>query len=327
MRAFFSRCMLPILLAAGFVATAPALGQVKQGYPVKPIHMVSGFPPGGVNDLVARTISTKLAESLSTPVVVDNRPGAAGTLAATMVARAEPNGYTLFVYSSGFAIQAAIQESLPYNPLKDFAGVARIGPSTQALIVSPSLGIKSVKELVALAKAQPGKVILGSSGAGSGSHLIGEKFRLAAGINVVHVGFKGNSDMLMQIAGGRVHYGISVFGPAMPLAKDGKLTILAVTTKQRSAVLPDVPTVGESLPGFSHEGGFGLLAPARTPRNILNLLNKEVGRILEQADARDRLTAAGVVPTASSPEQFEKHVREEIETFTKVVRDIGLRKP
>jgi Tripartite tricarboxylate transporter family receptor/Surface-adhesin protein E len=145
--------------------------------------MVSGFPPGGVNDLVARIVSMKLAENVSTPVVVDNRPGAAGTLAASMVAKAER--YTLLVYSSGFAINAAIQESLPYNPLKDFAGVAQIGPNTQALIVSTSLGIKSVKELVAFAAAQPGKVIMGSSGAGSGSHLIGEMVRLAAGMNVI----------------------------------------------------------------------------------------------------------------------------------------------
>jgi tripartite-type tricarboxylate transporter receptor subunit TctC len=288
---------------------------------------VSGFPPGGVNDIVARTIGTKLAENLSATVIVDNRPGAATMLAAATVARAEPNGYTLLMYSSSFAINAAIQESLPYDPLKDFAGVAQIGPSTQGLIVPASLGIRSVKELVALARAQPGKIILGSSGAGTGSHLVGEKFRLAAGINVVHVGFKGNSDMLLQLAGGRVHYGFSVIGPVMPLAKDGKLTILAVATQQRSPVLPDVPTIGESLPGFWYQGGFGLLAPARTPRDILNLLNKEIGRILTQPDARERLINAGIVPTASSPEQFDKFVREEIETFTKVVREIGLRKP
>ncbi|MGH8678400.1 MAG: Bug family tripartite tricarboxylate transporter substrate binding protein [Burkholderiales bacterium] len=323
----FSRLTLSILVAAGFVGTSPVLAQPKQGYPVKPIHVVSGFPPGGVNDAVARTISTKLAENFSTAVVVDNRPGAAGTLAAAMVARAEPNGYTLLVYSSGFAINAAIQESLPYDPRKDFAGVAQIGPITQALIVSPLLGVKSVTELVALAKAQPGKIILGSSGAGTGSHLIGENVRLVAGIKVVHVGFKGNADMLIQIAGGRVHYGISALGPAMPLVKDGKLMVLAVTSPQRSAVLPDVPTLAESLPGFKYQGGFGLLAPARTPRNIVNLLNKEVGQILGQADARERLVSAGIVPTTSSPEQFDRIVREEIEYFTKLVRDIGLRKP
>ena len=321
-----SKSALCIVLAAGCVAASPALGQ--QSYPAKPIRIVSGFPPGGVNDIVARTISTKLAENLSTAVVVDNRPGAGTMLATAMVAKAEPNGYTLLVYSSSFAITAALQESLPYHPHKDFAGVAQIGLSTQALIVPTTLGITSVKELVALAKTQPGKIILGSSGAGTGSHLIGERFRLAVGINVVHVGFKGNSDMLLQIAGGRVHYGFSNIAPALPLVRAGKLAILAVITPRRSPVLPDVPTVGESVPGFSQQGVFGLLAPAKTPRHIVNLLNKEVGRVLDQADGRERLVAVGIQPTtASTPEQFEKFVHEEIANFTKVARDIGLRKP
>lgn len=318
---------LSILFAAGCVAASPALGQPGQGYPVKPIRIVSGFPAGGVNDILARTIGAKLSESLGTAVVVDNRPGAATMLATATVAKAEPNGYTLLVYSSSFAINAAIQTSLPYDPVKDFTGVAQIALSTQALIVPTSLGIKSLKELVALAKAQPGKIILGSSGAGTGSHLIGERFRLAAGINVVHVGFRGNSDMLLQIAGGRVHYGFSNISPVLPLAKDGKLAILAVITRERSPVLPDVPTVGESLPGFSHQGVFGLLAPARTPRHIVNLLNREVGRILGQADNRERFMAAGLLPaTAATPEQFEKFIHEEIANFTKVARDIGFRK-
>jgi tripartite-type tricarboxylate transporter receptor subunit TctC len=321
----FSGLTLSVLFVVGLVAAAPALGQSK-GYPNKPIRLVSGFPPGGVNDIVARTISTKLSESLSTPVIVENRPGAAGVLAAAAVAKAEPNGYTTMIYSSGFAINAAIQESLPFDPVKDFTGVAQLGPITQGLIVSPSLGVKTVKDLVALAKVQEGKIILGSSGAGSGSHLIGEIFRLAAGIKVVHVGFKGNADMLIQIAGGRVHYGISAIGPAMPLYKDGKLLILGVTTSKRSTVLPDVPAIAESLPNFKYQGGFGLLAPAKTPRDIVNLLNKEVGKILALPDAREQLLTAGIFPTVSTPEQFDKTVREEIATFTRVVREIGLRK-
>jgi tripartite-type tricarboxylate transporter receptor subunit TctC len=320
--------IFPLLLAAGSLASPPAPAQTGPGYPVKPIRIVSGFPPGGVNDIVARTIATKLAENTSTAVIVDNRPGAATMLANAMVAKADPNGYTLLMYSSSFAIGAAIQGSLPYDPVKDFAGVAPIGLSTQALIVPASLGIKSVKELIALAKAQPGKVILGSSGAGTGSHLVGERFRLAAGINVVHVGFKGNADMLIQIAGGRVHYGLSNIAPALPLVKDGKLAIIAVMTRERSPALPEVPTVGESLPGFSHQGAFGLLAPARTPRPILALLNKEVGRITGQGDGRERLLAIGIVPiSGDSPEQFEKFVHEEVVNFTKVAREIGLRKP
>lgn len=320
-----SAVMLPVLFVAGLALPLSSSAQPKPAYPTKPVRIVSGFPPGGVNDIVARTISTRLSESLSTPVIVENRPGAAGVLAASMVAKAEPNGYTIMIYSSGFAINAAIQESLPYDPLKDFTGVAQLGPITQGLIVSQSLGIKTVKELVALGKAQEGKIILGSSGAGSGSHLIGEIFRLAAGFKPVHVGFKGNADMLIQIAGGRVHYGISAIGPAMPLVKDGKLLILAVTTPQRSTVLPEVPTIAESVPSFRYQGGFGLLAPAKTPRDVVNLLNKEVGKILAQQDARASLLNAGIFPTVSTPEQFDKTVRDEIATFNKVVREIGLR--
>jgi len=322
----FSGLTFLILFAAGLVAS-PVFGQARPGYPVKPIRIVSGFPPGGVNDIVARTLSNNLSESLSTPVIVENRPGAGGTMAAVTVARAEPNGYTILIYSSGFAASVALQESLPYDLLKDFTGVAQLGPVVQGLIVSPSLGVKSVKELVAYAKTHEGKVILGSSGAGSGSHLMGEIFRMAAGIKTVHVGFKGNADMLIQIAGGRVHYGISAIGPAMPLAKDGKLLIVAVTTSQRSTVLPDVPTVAESVPSFKYDGGFGVLAPAKTPRDIVNLLNKEVNKILVQPEARERLLTAGVAVTnPTTPEQFDKMVRGHVETFTKVVRDIGLRK-
>jgi tripartite-type tricarboxylate transporter receptor subunit TctC len=317
-----------ILFAAHLAAAPPVVGQPGPDYPSKPIRLISGFPPGGVNDLLARTIGTKLADNMSTAVIVDNRPGAATMLASALVAKAEPDGYTLLLYSGSFAINAAIQESLPYHPLRDFAGVAAIGLSTQALIIAPALGVKSVGDLMALAKAQPSKIIRGSAGAGTGSHLLGERFRLAAGINDVHVGFKGNADMLIQIAGGRVHYGLSNVGPALPLVKDGKLAILAVMTRERSPVLPDVPTVGESLPGFSHEGVFGLLAPSKTPRHILNLLNREIGRIIGQEDGRKRLLAVGIVPvSAVTPEQFDSLVREEIGHYTKVAREIGLRKP
>jgi tripartite-type tricarboxylate transporter receptor subunit TctC len=319
--------MFLLLLVASAAATSPALGQPAAGFPAKPIRIVSGFPPGGVNDIVARTVAGKLAENLRTAVVVDNRPGASTMLATALVAKADPNGYTLLVYSSSFAINAALQESLPYDPRKDFAGVAQVALSTQALIVPPSLGVKSVKELIALARAQPGKIILGSSGAGTGSHLIGERFRLAAGIKVVHVGFKGNADMLLQIAGGRVHYGVSNISPALPLVRDGKLQILAVITRERSPLLPEVPAVGETLAGFSHQGVFGLLAPARTPRPAINLLNKEVGRILATPEGRERLAASGIEPAnPTTPEQFEKFVYDEIENFTRVARELGLRK-
>lgn len=321
----FKRWSALMLGAFGVVAALPAFAQ-QRAYPAKPIRLVSGFPAGGQNDIVARTVGGKLSEQWAHAVVVDNRPGASGIIAASAVAKAEPDGYTLLLYSSGFAINAALQPQLPYDPLKDFTGVARIGPIAQTLVVSSTLGVKSMPELIAMAKAQPGKIVMGSSGAGTGSHLIGEMVRLEAGVKVVHVGFKGNADMLIQIAGGRVHYGLTAIGAAMPLIKDGKLVPLAVSTPQRAPALPDVPTISESIPSFRYQGGFGMLAPAKTPRAVLDVINAEVRRALNQPDARDRLVTAGIVPAASTTEEFDRHFRDEVARYAKLTREIGLRK-
>ena len=322
MRGIFAVMVSMFILAA----SQPVWAQHPR-FPVKPVRLVSGFPADGQNDIVARTVGVKLAEQWGQSVVVDNRPGASGILAAAAVAKAEPDGYTLLLYSSGFAINAALQPQLPYDPVKDFTGVARIGPIAQALIVAPSLDVKTVPDLIALAKAQPGKIVLGSSGAGTGSHLIGEMVRLEAGIKIVHVGFKGNTDMLIQIAGGRVHFGFSAIGAAMSLIKDGKLTALAVTTPRRAPALPEVPTIAESMPSFRYQGGFGMLAPAKTPRAVLDIINAEIGRALNQPDTRDRLVAAGIVPTASSTEEFDRHFRDEVARYSRLIREIGLRVP
>lgn len=327
MRGVLEKILIALLLGAlGVVSAQPAHAQ-QRGYPVKPIRLVSGFPAGGQNDIVARTLGGKLSEQWKHAVVVDNRPGASGILAAAAVAKAEPDGYALLMYSSGFAINAALQPQLPYDPLQDFTGVARIGPIAQALVVAPSLGVKSMPELIALAKAQPGKIVLGSSGAGTGSHLIGEMVRIEAGIKIVHVGFKGNADMLIQIAGGRVHYGLSAIGAAMPLIRDGKLVPLAVSTPQRAPALPDVPTLSESIPSFRYQGGFGMLAPAKTPRAVVGIVNAGMRHALSQPDVRGRLVTAGIVPTASTAEEFDRHFRDEVTRFARLTREIGLRAP
>lgn len=314
-------------IATGFAfAAAPGFSQTQQGFPVKPIRMV-GLSAGGQVDTLARMLGPKMTESWGQPVVIDNRPGAGGTLAAGTVARAAPDGYTLLLSTVSFATSAALYSDLPYDPIRDFAGVTQIGFTPYALVVTPALGAHSVKELIALAKAQPGKLLFGHSGAGSGSHLAGERFRLAADVKVVHVGFKGLPQLLLEIVTGRIHYCVCALASALPFVRDGRVLALAVNTPQRSSQLPDVPTLSDTLPGFEKpEGSIGLLAPARTPRPVLNQLSREVARILDLPDIRERMLIQGFISAPTTPEEYDRILRAQIETLSKVVRDAGLRK-
>lgn len=319
------------LASAAFLAGA-CLGQpaqaradVAKDYPSKPIRLVVGATAGSQTDTLARMVGQKMSESWGRPVVVDNRAGAGGTLAAAMVAKATADGHSLLFAGSFLAISAVLQPNLPYDPLKDFAGVTQLGFSTGALIVAPSLGVKSVKDLIALARAQPGKIIYGSGGAGLPSHLNGEKFRYVAGIKVVNVAFKAGAETLVETLAGRTHYCFSGLSPALPFIKDGKLIALAVTTPQRSPVLPEVPAMAEILRDFGYEGAYGLLAPARTPRPVLNQLSKEIARILSLRDIKDRMLNMSFAPATSTPEEHDKSLREQIERLSKLVREIGLR--
>ncbi|HYC45715.1 MAG TPA: tripartite tricarboxylate transporter substrate binding protein [Burkholderiales bacterium] len=304
------------------LAVPPAQGQ--QPFPVRPIRLVVSFGPGGTPDTLARMIGPKMSETFRQPVVIENRPGAGGSIAASIVAKAAPDGYTLLMVSPSFAITAALQSSLSYDPVKDFAGVAQIGYSTTVLVASPSLGVKSVKELIALAHAQPGKILFGSAGAGSATHMNGERFKAAAGIRATHVGFKGQPEFLLEVATGRVHYGVAGLGPAMAFIKEGRVIPLAVALSQRSSVLPDVPAAPEVLPGWSRDGSQAMLAPARTPRTIVDQLNKEVLRILALPEVRERLQSYDFHIVPSTPEELDKSLRADIETFRKVGRAAGL---
>lgn len=229
------------------VAPLPGLAQAQQKFPTKPIRFVVGYVPGAQSDTLARIIGAKVSESWRQPVVVENRTAAVGTLAAMTVAKAAPDGHTLLYGGANFAISAAMQPSLPYDPVKDFAGVTQIGYGTQVLVVAPALGVKSVKDLIALAKAQPRKIIFGSAATGSGTHLSGARFNLAAGIKVVHVAFKGGAEAMIEAMTGRTHFSMGTLVGALPFIKDGKLLALAVHTPQRSLVLPDVPALAETL--------------------------------------------------------------------------------
>ena len=307
-------------------AALPALAQTQQKFPSKPIRLVVAFTAGGQTDTIARMIGQKMSENWGRPVVVDNRPGGGGVLAAGTVAKAAPDGHTLLSPGGNFAISAALQPNLPYDPFKDFAGVTQIGFGAQALIVAPSFGVKSLKELIALAQAQPGKIIYSSGGAGSGTHLSGERFRLAAAIKVVNVAFKGGVEALIETLAGRTHYCFAALTPALPFINDGKLLALAVTTPQRVPILPDVPAMAETLPDFKrNETSSGLLAPAGTPRRILNQISKEVARIFDLPDVKERVQAIAYVAAPTTPEEYDKIRRGQIETLSKLVRDAGLR--
>ena len=315
---------LRVLALAVLLFSGSAFAQPRQAFPQKPIRLVVAFSPGGTPDTLARMIGPKMSDTWKQPVVIENRAGAGGTIAAAIVAKATPDGYTLLQTSPAFAITAALTPNLPYDPLKDFAGVIQIGYSTTVLVVAPALGVKSVKELIALAHAQPGKILFGSAGAGSATHMNAERFKLAAGIKAVHVGFKGQPEFLLEIVAGRIHYGVAGLGPAITFIKDGRLIPLAVTLPQRSSVLPDVPAAPEVLPGWGRDGSQAILAPAGTPRHIVNQINKEVARILALPEIRDRLQSYDFHIAPSTPEEFDRIMRSDIEVFRQVGKAAGL---
>ena len=276
--------------------------------------------------MIVRMIGLKLSDGWGQPVVIDNRPGGSGTLAAAPVAKATPDGHTLLYTLPNFTISAAMQPSLPYDPIKDFAGATQIGMSTNVLVISPALGVKTVNELVALAKAQPGKLIHASSATGSASHLTGARLNYITGIKVVNVAFKGGPDATIEILAGRASFHVGTMGVCLPFIKDGKLVALGVTTPQRAPVLPDVPTLGEALPEFKRpETTHGLVAPAGTPRPILAELNKQLARILALPDVKERLQNISYVIATSTPEEYDKILRSQIEGLVSLVRAAGLK--
>jgi tripartite-type tricarboxylate transporter receptor subunit TctC len=317
-RVLFSVCAMGVAIAA-----APGLSVAQQSYPTKPIRFLVPFTPGGTSDVLTRMISQKMSENWGQAVVIENRTGAGGTIGTGIVAKATPDGYTLLVSSAAFAISAALHTNLPYDAIKDFAGVTRLGFSTTALISPASLGVKSVKELIALAQAKP--IFFSHAGVGSSTYMNGERFRLAAGIKVVPVGFKGAADATLEVIAGRVQFAIVGLASSLPHIQDRKLVAVAVGMPQRSPLLPDVPTIAESLPGYARDGSHSLLAPKGTPLAIRQQLAKEVARIFEIPDVKERLKNIDFTPQPSTPEEHERIIRADIETFSGVVRLAGLR--
>jgi tripartite-type tricarboxylate transporter receptor subunit TctC len=308
------------LIAISLTAPAQAQGDPAADYPIKPIRIFVGFTPGGGPDITARHIAQKLGDAWKQQVLVENRPGAGGTIAAGMVARAGGDGYTLLSVSSAHAIAAVIYPRLPYE-LNELAGITQTGSSKYVLVVSPSLGMSSLRELLAAAKARPGQLNFSSAGVGSGTHFAAEIFRSMAGIEVVHVPYKGIAEALAEAMSGRVHFSLAPMPNAVNHVKEGKLLGLGVSSLERDALLPDVPTVDEAgVPGYRPEAWFGLLTSAAVPRPIIAKLNREISRILAEPDLKQRWTPIGIEPRPTTPEAFDRLVREEVALLTKIAR-------
>jgi len=313
-------------IAAGLLIAIMSLGAQAQGdaaadYPAKPIRILIGFTPGGGPDITARLIAQKLSEIWKQQVVVEHRPGAGGTIAAATVARAAPDGYTLLSVSASHAIAPAIYSKLPYDTLGDLSGITQTGSSKYVLVGAPSAGVGSLKELIAAAKAKPGQLNFSSAGVGSGTHFAAEIFRTMAGIDVVHVPFKGLSEALGEVMAGRIQFTAIPIANVANQVKAGKVIGLAVGSPQRDPLLPDVPSADEAgLPGYKPEAWYGLLTSASVPRPIIAKLNREITHILSEPELRQRLIAVGIEPRPSSPEGFDHLVRDEVALLTKIAR-------
>src|SRR6266581_2608508 len=289
------------------VATLWTPSAFGQGYPNKPVHVVVPFTAGSATDILARTYGQKLSEMWSQPVVVDNRPGAGGTIGAAVVAKSAPDGYTLLVHSAAQAYNPSIYPSLPYDTVKDFIDIVPLGGQPNVLVVAPAAGIKTVAELIAQAKQKPGQLNFGSAGTGSGTHINGEKFKLAAGIDVVHIPYKGTPEALTDTIAGRTTYYFSPISAALPHVKEGKLVALGVSSAQRSSVLKDVPTIAESgVPGFDYNLWVAMFGPAGMPADLVDRINKDVQRALASQEIKDRFANLGAEAMPMTPAQFRK---------------------
>src|SRR5262245_54223367 len=314
------------LIVVAVVMLASAGEAWSQNYPTRPIRIVVPFTAGSQTDLLARIIAPKMSEKWSQQVVVDNRPSAGGIVAGTIVSGAAPDGYTLMLTSSAYAVSAAIYSKLPYDPLKDMDGVSKFSSIALILVVAPSLRINSVKELIALAKQKPGQLNFGSAGIGSATHMGGEQFKYVTGINVVHIPYRGTPEALVDTSTGRIQYWFAPLGPAVPFVQDKRVVALAVTSITRSPLYPDVPTIAEvALPGFDYDPWYAIFTTAKTPRPVVNQLNKEVARVMGLADVKEKFAQQGAVIRTSTPEEFTTFLRNDIAGLKKVAQAANVR--
>ena len=322
-----ARLLLAIVTVAMALTGTHASAQSATSYPNKPIKIVVPFPPGGATDILARAIGFELQKAWGQSVIIENKPGAGGNTGADLVAKAAADGYTLVMGTVGtHAINMSLYAKMPYDAVKDFEPVVLVAGVPNLLVVHPSVNAKSVRELTALAKSQPGKLNVASSGNGTSIHLAAELYKQMAGVDILHVPYKGSSPAVADLLGGQVQMMFDNMPSSLPHAKAGKLRALAVTSMTRSAALPDVPTLDEEgLKGFDATSWFGLLAPAGTPRDIVAKLNSASVKALASADMRERLAAQGADPVGNTPEQFATFIKAEIDKWAKIVKASGAR--
>jgi len=315
-------------MVAGSLSLTAVLAQAQTaGYPVKPVRWVVPFPPGGSADLMGRMIGQDLAKALGHQVVIENRAGASAIVGSEYVAKSPADGYTLLQANvSQMTIHPSLYPRLPYDPLKDFAPVTVLGIVTSVMVTTPSLPVASVRDLVALAKKRPGQLNFTSSGAGSSTHLTGELLKQRAGIAMTHINYKGSGPALTDVMAGFVEIMFENLPSALPFINANKLKVLAVTGKDRSPVLKSVPTLAESgFPGFDMVSWQALVAPAGTPRAVVDRLNAEVAKVLKTPEMKEKMTGLGTDVVANSPEQFAQYLREETAKWSKIVRDAGIK--
>jgi tripartite-type tricarboxylate transporter receptor subunit TctC len=315
--------MYKTLLTAALLALS--LGALAQTYPSKPIRIVVPYPPGGFNDTLGRTLAAKFTEAWGQPAVVENKPGGNTLIGNDFVAKSAPDGYTLLVVAFPFSVVPSLFKTMPYDTLRDFSPVILAATSPNLLVVHPSLPVSTVGELIAMAKAKPGTLSYASTGNGSSNHISMELFKSLAGVNIVHIPYKGSGPAVSDLLGGQVQLMFDNTPNVLPHVKAGKLRALGSSGTKRSALTPDVPTVAEAgVAGYEVTVWFGLVAPAGTPREVIQKLNAEVTRILAMPDVRERFLAQGVEPVGSTPEQFGEHIRAQMSKWAQVVKDAGV---
>jgi tripartite-type tricarboxylate transporter receptor subunit TctC len=296
-----------------------------QGYPNRPLKLLVGAPPGGGNDIVARIVARKMSENLGQPVVIENRPGAGATIATEVVAKAQPDGYTLLLTPSAHALSATIYPKLPYDSVRSFTSIGEIAVMPTVLIVPPNLPVNTVSDLIALAKSKPGELNYASGGNGTAQHLGGELLKLVAGVDITHVPYKGSGPAVADLMSSQVHLMVDTAAAALPHIKSGKVKALAVSSKERFPSLPNIPTTEESgLRGFEVAAWYGLLAPANTPAPIVSRLNAELNKALEDRGTQVALEAQGARVTGGPPEQFMLRIAREIERWRPVIQKAGV---
>ena len=322
-----ARTLRNVLLAAALIAglVTPGVPARAQDYPNRPITLIVPFPPGGSTTIVGRIVADKMSETLGQSIVVDNRGGAGGTIGSRAVAKSAPDGYTILLgYTGTLAIGPTLYGNVGYDPRTDFAPIGRIGTAPNTLVVHPSMPAHSVAELIAYAKANPGKVNYGSAGIGTVSHVCGEYFATAAGVKLTHIPYKGTGPAIIDLLGGHIPMAFAPIPATHENAKSGKLRMLAVTSTMRSTLLPDVPTIAEAgMPGFEAVLRYGLVAPAGTPRAIIERLNTALNAALTSDDVRTRLAVEGAEPLPSTPAEYGADIDREETQWSKVVKAVG----